>query len=123
MMDLLPAELTAEYNKALAEQAHQQWLAAIDARIKAFSEHARRSEAQRCRWWMERHRERIQSDLNRHNFRIAFGLYGLSILGWTPKLADLYDSALATDGRFDRAATRATSDPAPFINTHGDMAA
>lgn len=56
-------DFTAYWDRLLAEQAHQQWLAKIDARIEEFQEHCRRSEGQRVRHWMVAHRARIKRDL------------------------------------------------------------
>ena len=62
-MDYFSAERDAAFQQALADQARKQWLASIDARIKAYSEHARRSDAQKARWAMQRIRRLIRADL------------------------------------------------------------
>ncbi len=61
-MDFLTEERGEAFRQALADQARQQWLAAIDARIKAFSEHARRSDAQKARWALWHIRRQISDD-------------------------------------------------------------
>lgn len=94
-MDLLQPELSAEFQHALADQAHKQWLASIDERIRSFSEHCKRSEGQRARWFMEHHRARIAKDLavlnagiDDEQLRRSFGfgvLWKRRADGWAPE--------------------------------------
>jgi hypothetical protein len=75
-MDYFAAEIKQEFHAALADQARARWRALINARIKAFREHARRSEGQKFRWLMHdvRVRERIARQLFERQLRLA--LYG-----------------------------------------------
>ena len=65
-----------EYQRQLiheeqAELSRWIWLRMLDARIKDFQEHCRRSEGQVCRWWMMKHRAALKRD--QINFEYELG--------------------------------------------------